>query len=57
MFVLRIAFVTLITIVSNILMYAFDMSVQMCLPCKAFVTLITIEFDILMDTFNSCNKN
>merc|ERR1712029_682513 len=50
---LRKAFVTLVTIVSNIPMCAFDMSVQMMLPRKALVTLITIVSNTLMCTFDT----
>ena len=36
----RIAFVTFITLESDILMYAFDMPIQMSLQREAFVTLL-----------------
>ena len=47
-----IDFVTLITIVLNIVMCPLDMTVQINLPRKGFVTLFTIVSNILMNTFN-----
>ena len=41
---------TLVTFVSNILMYTFDMDFQTLLPIKVFVTLITIVEDFVMST-------
>jgi len=46
------AFVTHITIVSNIFVYSLDVCIQTCLLGKAFVTHITIVSNILMYTFD-----
>ena len=46
----RIAFVTFITLESDILMYAFDMPIQMSLQREAFVTLVTLIFNIAMSS-------
>ena len=47
-------FVTLITIVLNILMCPLDMTVQINLPRKGFVTFFTIVSNILIKTFDLC---
>ena len=48
----RIASLTLFTIVSKMFMYTFDMFLQIALVRKVFVTNITSVLDIPMNTFD-----
>ena len=48
----RKAFVTFLTIMSNILMYVFDMHVQFAFWWEAFVTFVTIVLNIFMYTLD-----